>query len=116
MTRQGDVGGSTGFLSPDHIRQFSEIREPADIYCAGVTLFYLLTERYPFLGFDPRRPDSFEMILEHPPVPLRAFRPDAPGGLERILLKALQKQPAARWKSARAMGEALKEFTTPIRV
>jgi serine/threonine-protein kinase len=115
MTRQGDVGGSTGFLSPDHIRQFSEIREPADIYCAGVTLFYLLTERYPFLGFDPRRPDSFEMILEHPPVPLRAFRPDAPEGLERILLKALQKQPATRWKSARAMGEALKEFTTPIR-
>ena len=34
------------------------------------------------------------MILEHPPVPLRAFRPDAPEGLERILLKALQKQPA----------------------
>jgi hypothetical protein len=116
MTRQGDVGGSTGFLSPDHIRQFSDIREAADIYCAGATLFYLLTERYPFLGFDPRRPDSFEMILEHPPVPLRAFRPDAPEGLERILLKALQKQPGARWKSARAMGEALKVFATPIRV
>jgi len=115
MTRQGDVGGSTGFLSPDHIRQFAEIKEPADIYCAGATLFYLLTEHYPFLGFDPRRPDSFEMILEHPPVPLRAFRPDAPAGLERILLKALQKQPSARWKSARAMGEALRAFTKPVR-
>jgi len=115
MTRQGDVGGSTGFLSPDHIRQFAEIKEPADIYCAGATLFYLLTDRYPFLGFDPKRPDSFEMILEHPPVPLRAFRPDAPEGLERILHKALQKQPGARGKSARAMGEALQAFTTPIR-
>ena len=55
------------------------------------------------------------MILEHPPVPLRAFRPDAPEGLERILLKALQKQPGDRWKSARAMGEALKNFTTAVR-
>ena len=34
------------------------------------------------------------MILEHPPVPLRAHRPDAPEGLERVLRKALEKQPA----------------------
>ena len=110
MTRQGDVGGSTGFLSPDHIRQFSDIKEPADIYSAGATLYFLITDKYPYLGFDPRRPDSYEMILEHPPVPLRAFRPDAPEGLEKILHKALHKQPRDRWKSARAMAEALKVF------
>jgi serine/threonine-protein kinase len=115
MTRQGDVGGSTGFLSPDHIRQFSDIREPADIYCAGVTLFYMLTNKYPYLGFDPRRPDSYELILEHPPLPLRAFRPDAPAGLERALLKALQKQPRDRWQSASAMSEAIKLYATPSR-
>ena len=39
LTRQGDIGGSIGFISPEHIRQFSEIREPADIYSAGATLF-----------------------------------------------------------------------------
>ena len=94
LTRQGDVGGSIGFLSPEHILKFGEVREPADIYCAGATLFFLLTEKYPFLGFDPRRTDSYEMILENPPIPLRAFRPDAPEGLERVLLKALKKKPA----------------------
>ena len=56
LTRQGDVGGSIGFISPDHIRDFREVREPADIYSAGATLFYLLTNRYPYLGFDPRSP------------------------------------------------------------
>ena len=30
LTHQGDVGGSVGFISPDHIRQFSDIREPAE--------------------------------------------------------------------------------------
>jgi serine/threonine-protein kinase len=113
MTRQGDVGGSIGFISPDHIREFSDIREPADIYSAAVTLFYLLTGKYPYLGFDPRRTDSYEMILEHPPVPLRAFRPDAPEGLERALAKALQKRPRDRWKSAQAMAEALRPFASP---
>jgi len=113
LTRQGDVGGSVGFLSPEHIRQFGEVREPADIYCAGATLFYLLTEKYPYLGFDPGRADSFEMILDHPPVPLRAFRPDAPEGLEQILLKALRKRPSSRWKSAEAMWQALHAFLVP---
>jgi serine/threonine-protein kinase len=78
MTRQGDVGGSTSFLSPDHIREFRNVKEPADLYSAGATLYFLLTNKYPYLGFDPRRADSYEIILEHPPVPLRAFRPDAP--------------------------------------
>ncbi len=113
LTRQGDVGGSVGFLSPEHIRQFGEVREPADIYCAGATLFYLLTEKYPYLGFDPGRADSYEMILDHPPVPLRAFRPDAPEGLEQILLKALRKRPNSRWKSAEAMWQALHAFLVP---
>ncbi len=110
LTRQGEVGGSLGFLSPEHIRQFGEVRAPADIYCAGATLFYLLTEKYPYLGFDPGRPDSYEMILDHPPVPLRAYRPDAPEALESILLKALRKRPHSRWKSARAMWQALRAF------
>jgi serine/threonine-protein kinase len=116
LTRQGDIGGSIGFISPEHIRQFAEIREPADIYSAAATLFYLLTNKYPYLGFDPRQPDSYQMILQHPPLPLRAFRPDAPEGLERILLKALQKQPSQRWKSAGAMASALRAFSTPSSV
>ena len=107
MTRQGDVGGSTGFLSPDHIREFRDVKEPADVYSAGATLYYLLTNQYPYFGFNPRQANSYELILESPPIPLRAFRPDAPEELERILAKALQKQPRARWKSAQAMSEAL---------
>jgi serine/threonine-protein kinase len=113
LTRQGDIGGSIGFISPDHILGFHDVREPADIYCAGATLFYLLTNRYPYLGFDPRQPGSYDIILQYPPVPLRAFRPDAPEGMERILLKALQKQPRDRWKSAHAMSEAMRPFLFP---
>ena len=66
LTRQGDIGGSIGFISPDHIRDFSEIREPADIYSAAATLFYLLTGKYPYLGFDPRQPD---FLRDHPAAP-----------------------------------------------
>jgi eukaryotic-like serine/threonine-protein kinase len=50
------------------------------------------------------------MILEHPPVPLRARRPDAPEGFDAVLRKALEKQPRDRWKSASAMAQALRPF------
>ena len=110
LTRQGEIGGSVGFISPDHIRGFGEVKEPADVYSAGATLYYLLTLKYPYLNFDPRRADAYQVVLEHPPVPLRAYRPDAPEGLERVLRKALEKQPEDRWKSAAAMGDALRPF------
>jgi hypothetical protein len=113
LTHQGDVGGSAGFLSPDHIRDFREVKEPADIYGAGATLYYLLTGHYPFLDFDPLRTDAYVMILEHPTVPLRVHRPDAPEGLDRLLRKSLEKQPRDRWRSAAAMEEALRPFLDP---
>jgi len=110
LTHQGDIGGSVGFLSPDHIRDFRDVKESADIYSAGATLYYLLTSCYPYLNFEPKRTDAYNIILEHPSVPLRAHRPEAPEGLERVLRKALEKLPRDRWKSAAAMAEALKPF------
>ncbi len=110
LTHQGDIGGSIGFLSPDHIRDFRDLKETADIYSAGATLYYLLTLNYPYFDFDPRRNDAYSIILENPSVPLRAHRPEAPEGLDRILRKALEKNAKDRWKSAAAMSEALKPF------
>ncbi len=110
LTHQGDIGGSVGFLSPDHIRDFREVKEPADIYSAGATLYYLLTGQYPFLDFDPTQTNAYVMILEHPTVPLRVHRPDAPEALERVLRKSLEKHPRDRWKSAASMAEALRPF------
>ena len=87
------------------------MKEPADIYCTGVTLYYLLTLKYPYFGFKPENRDqAYTMILEHPPIPLRAFRPDAPEGLERVLRKAMEKQPWNRWKSAAEMAAALRPY------
>jgi serine/threonine protein kinase len=110
LTHQGDIGGSVGFISPDHIRDFRDVKEPADIYGAAATLYFLLTMNYPFYGFNPHRGDAYTMILENPPVPLRAHRPDAPEGFERVLRKALEKQPKNRWKSAAEMSDALRPF------
>ncbi len=110
LTHQGDVGGSVGFISPDHIRDFREVKEPADIYGAGATLYYLLTGQYPYLDFDPMGNNAYTMILEHPTVPIRVHRPDVPEAFDRIIRKSLEKHPRDRWKTASAFAKALEPF------
>lgn len=110
LTHQGDIGGSVGFISPDHIRGFSEVKEPADIYSTGATLYYLMSGRYPFLDFDPHKANAYAMILEHPTVPLRVHRVDVPVEFDKVLRRSLEKQPGDRWRSAAAMAKALLPF------
>lgn len=110
LTMQGDIGGSIGFLSPDHIKNFTKVKEPADIYSTAATLYFLLTGQYPFHDFDPNSVRSYAVILDHPPVPIRMRRPDIPEMFEKILAKGLEKNPKDRWHSAREMALALEPF------
>jgi serine/threonine-protein kinase len=110
LTMQGDIGGSIGFLSPDHIRNFTKVKEPADIYSTAATLYFLLTGQYPFLNFDPNDARSYAVILENPALPIRARRPELPEAFDAVIRKGLEKQPQHRWHSAREMAAALEPF------
>ena len=81
-----------------------------DTYGAGVPRFSLPPLPSPYHDSTPSYIDARTTILEHPPIPLRVLRPDAPNGFDRVLRKALEKQPRDRWKSAAAMSEALRPF------
>jgi serine/threonine protein phosphatase PrpC len=67
----------------------------SDLYSAGVTLYHLLTRHYPHGEIEP---------FQHPrfgdPIPPTRYRPDLPGWLENILLKACARDPEARFETA----------------
>jgi protein phosphatase len=73
-----------------------------DLYAAGVTLYHLLTRRYPYGEIEP---------FQHPrfgdPVPPTRYRPDIPQWLENILLKAVANKPQERFETAEEMLLAL---------
>jgi serine/threonine protein kinase len=66
-----------------------------DLYAAGVTLYHLLTRKYPYGEIEP---------FQHPkfgePVPPTRWRPEVPSWVENILLKAVAKDPAQRFETA----------------
>ncbi len=106
LTQSGDILGTLRYMAPERFQGQGDAR--ADIYALGLTLYELLTLRP---GFDsPDRLKLIEQIKnEEPPKP-RSIDARIPRDLETIVLKAIEKDPKARYQSAQAMGEDLGRF------
>ncbi len=113
LTHTGDILGTLRYMAPERFRGEGDGR--ADVYALGMTLYELLALRP---AFDS--PDRLELIeqikAEDPPRP-RALDGHIPRDLETIVLKALAKDPKARYQSAEALAEDLRRYLAdePIR-
>ena len=103
-TRSRSMVGTLLYISPEQINgRDADIR--SDIYTLGISLFEAVTGRLPF----ERRTDYGLMhahILEQPPRP-RQLKRDLPKELERVILRAIEKEPDKRYQSAREFHAAL---------
>src|SRR5690606_17693957 len=94
LTQTGTVIGSVHYFSPEQAR--GEAVGPAsDLYSLGVVLYEMLTGTVPFVGESP-----IAVAIKHvqeEPVPPRRHVPTIPVWLERVVLKALAKDPAQRY-------------------
>jgi eukaryotic-like serine/threonine-protein kinase len=101
----GLVIGTPEYMAPEQGRA-EKLDGRADVYALGVILFELLTGQPPFDG-----PTPVDIIYKHmheePPRP-SSIRPDVDARLEEICLKALRKDPAERFTSARQMRASLR--------
>ena len=105
MTMTGALIGTPNYMSPEAARG-----EPcdarADIYSLGVVLYEMVTGRTPYAADTPY---SFLMKQANEPLPPpRTLNPKLPVALEAIILKALAKEPAARYQSATDFATALR--------
>jgi serine/threonine-protein kinase len=100
------VSGTPDYMAPEVIRG-ADSTPASDIYAAGVILYELVTGVTPFAGGS-----SSEIVNRHlrePVLPPTLRRPDRqiPPILERIILRALEKDPLKRFASAAAFASAL---------
>jgi tetratricopeptide (TPR) repeat protein len=86
-----------------------------DVYSLGVTLYELLTLRPAVDGRD--QAEVLRRIAEQEPTPLRALNPAVPRDLDTIIAKAMEKDPAARYATARDLAGDLQSYLEdrPIR-
>jgi serine/threonine protein phosphatase PrpC len=93
--------GTPSFMAPELFN--SEPATPqSDIYAAGVTLYHLLTRKYPYGEIEPFQRPKFGQ-----PIPPTRYRPDIPYWLENIILKAVAHDVKHRFETAEEMLLAL---------
>lgn len=97
------LAGTPSFLAPE-LYQGAEFTHRCDAYAAAVTLYLALTGRYPYGEIEPfQRPHFGE------PVSARRWRSEVPAWLDELLLKALARDPAQRFASAKQWRLALEQ-------
>ncbi len=102
------VWGSPRYLSPEHARG-EPLLPASDVYALGLILYEMLTARSPYTA--TTQEEWLQAHVYQPPVPPRQWRPDLSPRLERVLLKALEKHPSRRFRTADHLGRVLLLFT-----
>jgi serine/threonine protein kinase len=100
-TSTGVALGTPAYMAPEQILG-AAVDARADVYAVGVVLYELVTGRRPFQGDDV----ELRHLDTEPPSP-RALAPQVSEGMERVILRALDKSTVDRFQSAQAFRDAL---------
>ncbi len=105
--------GSPAYMSPEQIRT-EDVTHQTDIYSLGVVMYRLLTGRLPYEA-NTQAGLSYA-ILNTPPARPATLRPDLPPLLDEIVMKAIEKNTAARYKTWLDFGKDLSQAFTTLRL
>ena len=104
ITHNKGILGSAHYFSPEQARG-EHVDFKSDIYSLGVVMYEMVSGHVPFTGENPVTV-ALKHMQEAPPS-LMEQRADVPLGLERIIFRALEKNPAYRFRSMQEMADAL---------
>ena len=114
VTHQHDIqageqiaGGTPYYMSPEQVRHQPADRR-TDVFSLGVVLYELLTDTKPFRGSSLAKITA--SVLENTPLRANIVNPDVPKVLADIAARAMEKDPANRFRSARALSRELRHW------
>lgn len=104
MTKSGTILGTANYISPEQA-QGTSVSSKSDLYSLGIVMYEMLSGRTPFIGETPI--SIATQHLTEKPRPLVELVENIPSGIDKIILKLLNKKPESRFKSAEDLRAAL---------
>ena len=92
--------GTVEYMSPEQLAG-GEVEARSDLYSLGVLLYEMLAGVPPLRGESPY--ETIELVLNVPPKPLSAMRPDLPPQIALLVARCLEKDPDSRYPTAEAL-------------
>jgi serine/threonine-protein kinase len=99
------IVGTAAYMAPEQARTATHASFASDQYSLGVILYQCVTGALPFAGRGVM--EIFESMMTAPVAPPSARTPGLPAALDEAVLRAMSRDPAARFPSVRAFGAAL---------
>jgi len=113
LTQAGAALGTLAYMAPEQLDR-KRVDARTDLYALGCVLYEMATGERPFA--QEVGAQRITSILTRRPEPPSQVNPALPPELEAIILKCLEKQPAARYQSAKDLLAALRPLTAPLSV
>jgi len=107
MTREGLLGGTPTYMSPEQARGEERVDVRTDIYSLGATFYEALTGQPPFAGAAHA---VLRRILDEDPIPPRRLDDTIPRDLETICSKAMAREPSRRYQTTSELGADLRRW------
>jgi serine/threonine protein kinase len=108
-TAAGDLIGTPAYMPPEQAAG-PAVDQRADVYAIGAILYHVLTGRPPYVA--ETMGDLLAALATRPPKPIIDLAPDTPSELVAIAERAMARNPADRYASARELAEDLHKFQT----
>ena len=107
LTQDNNVLGTAHYVSPEQT-QGKELGPTSDLYSLGIVMYEAATGEVPFKG-DDAISVALKQVNEQP-VPPSQLNPNVDPQLEAIILKCMQKDPAARFQTADDLSKTLRDY------
>jgi Tol biopolymer transport system component len=105
LTQEGTIIGTFQYMAPEQL-EGAEADPRTDIFAFGAVLYEMATGRRAFEG--KTRTSLIAAIVSTQPPPISKLQPLTPPALEHVVERCLEKEPDARWQTARDIAEELK--------
>ena len=105
ITAAGSLLGTIGYMAPEQVRgEAADAR--SDVFALGCVLYEMLTGQRAFHRTTPA--ETLAAVLHDEPPPPTTLTPDIPAGIDRVVMRCLEKEPGERFQSAADVAFALR--------